>query len=132
MPPLMKAGIFVFRSFALAFPQSSAQIVTLLMKTSFCSYTQVLATTYFLLSLFSIYCALFSCSVMFDSLRPHGLQPARFLCAWGFSRPEYWSGLPCPPPGDLPNSGIKSRFPAWQADSFPSEPPGKPLALIIT
>ena len=35
----------------------------------------------------------------------------------GFSRQEYWSGLPCPPPGDLPNLGIKSRSPALQADS---------------
>ena len=44
----------------------------------------------------------------------------------GFSRKEYWSGLPCPPPGDLPNPGIEPRFPALQADSLPSEPPGKP------
>ena len=39
---------------------------------------------------------------------PHGLQPVRLLCPWGFSRQEYWSGLPCPPPGDLANPG--SRF----------------------
>ena len=44
----------------------------------------------------------------------------------GFSRQEYWSGLPCPPPGDLPNPGIKPRSPALQADSLPSESPGKP------
>ena len=44
---------------------------------------------------------------------------------WGFSRQENWSGLPCPPPGDLPNPGIKSRSPALLADSLPSEPPGK-------
>ena len=60
------------------------------------------------------------------SLRPHELQPARFLCSWGFSRQEYWSGLPCPPPGYLPNSGFKPRSPSLQADSLPSEPPGKP------
>ena len=42
----------------------------------------------------------------------------------GFSRQEYWSGLPFPPPGDLPNLGIKPRSLALQADSFPSEPPG--------
>ena len=41
-------------------------------------------------------------------------------------RQEYWSGLPIPSPGDLPNSGIKFRFPALQADSLLSEPPGKP------
>ena len=40
----------------------------------------------------------------------------------GFSRQEYWSGLPCPPPGDLPNAGIEPTsltFPALQADSLP-------------
>ena len=40
--------------------------------------------------------------------------------------PEYWTALPCSPPGDLPNSGIEPRSPALQADSLPSEPPGKP------
>ena len=43
-----------------------------------------------------------------------------------FSRQGYWSGLSSPPPGDLPNSGIQTRFPALQADSLPSEPPRKP------
>ena len=42
-----------------------------------------------------------------------------------FSRQEYWSGLLFPSPGDLPNPGIKPRFPALQADSLLSEPPGK-------
>ena len=44
----------------------------------------------------------------------------------GFSRQEYWSGLPSPPPGNLPNPGIEPRSPASQADSLPTEPPGKP------
>ena len=46
-----------------------------------------------------------------------------------FSRQEYWSGLPSPPPGDLPDPGIKSVSPASSAlkvDSLPSEPPGFP------
>ena len=43
-----------------------------------------------------------------------------------FSMQESWGGLPCPPPADLPNPGIELRFPALQADSWPSEPPGKP------
>ena len=43
----------------------------------------------------------------------------RFLCPWGFSRQEYWSGLPCPPTRDLPNRGIKPRSPSLQADSLP-------------
>ena len=45
----------------------------------------------------------------------------------GFSRQDYWSGLPFPSPGDLPDPGIEPRSPALQADSLPSEPPGKPL-----
>ena len=43
----------------------------------------------------------------------------------GFSRQEYWCGLPCPPPGDLPDPGIEPKSPTLQADSIPSEPPGK-------
>ena len=42
----------------------------------------------------------------------------------GFSGQEYWSGLPCPPPGDLPNPGIEPRSPALQADFLLSKPPG--------
>ena len=42
----------------------------------------------------------------------------------GFSRQEYWSGLPFPSPGDLSDSGIELRSPELQADSLPSEPPG--------
>ena len=38
----------------------------------------------------------------------------------------YWSGLPCPPPGDLPNPGIEPRSPTLQADSLSAELPGKP------
>ena len=44
----------------------------------------------------------------------------------GFSRQGYWNRLSFPFPGDLPNPGIKLRFPAFQAESLPSEPPGKP------
>jgi len=43
----------------------------------------------------------------------------------GIKRQEYWSGLPFPSPGDLPNPGIEPRSPAW-ADALTSEPPGKP------
>ena len=42
----------------------------------------------------------------------------------GFSRQEYWSGLPFPSPEDLPNLGIEPGSPAWQADALSSEPPG--------
>ena len=47
----------------------------------------------------------------------------------GFSRQEYWSGLPFPSPGDLPNPGIKPWSPALQADSLPTELPGKPFKM---
>ena len=45
----------------------------------------------------------------------------------GFSRQEYWSGLTFPSPGDLPDPGIKPKPPALQANSLPSESPGKSL-----
>ena len=44
----------------------------------------------------------------------------------GILQARYWSGLPCPPPGDFPNPGIKPRSPTLQVDSLPSEPTGKP------
>ena len=85
-------------------------------------------------SLLSLCCVL-SCSVMSDSLRPHGLQPARLLCPWGFSRQEYQSGLPYPSPGDLHNTGIKPGLPHCRRilyyvsytrePSLPSESPAK-------
>ena len=43
-----------------------------------------------------------------------------------FSRGEYWSGLPCPPPGNLSNRGIEPRSPTLQVDSLLSEPQGNP------
>ena len=45
----------------------------------------------------------------------------------GFSRQEYWSGLPFPSPGHLPDPGIKPRSPTLQADALTSAPPGKPI-----
>ena len=48
-----------------------------------------------------------------------------------FSRQEYWSGLPFPSPGDLPNPGIKLGSPALQTDALLSEPPGKPHKIHI-
>ena len=49
----------------------------------------------------------------------------------GFSRQEYWHGLPFPSPGDLPDPGIKPRSPALQADSLPTELTGKPTYTIL-
>ena len=49
----------------------------------------------------------------------------------GFSRQEYWSGLPCPPPKDLPDPGIKTVSPTSAGGFFTTEPPGKPIYTHI-
>ena len=50
----------------------------------------------------------------------------------GFSRQEYWSGLPFPSPGVLPKPGIEPGSPTLQADVLPSEPPGNPATNSLT
>ena len=47
----------------------------------------------------------------------------------GFSGQEYWSGLPFPPPGDLPDEGLEPKSPALTGRFFTTEPPGKPTSL---
>ena len=71
------------------------------------------------------------------------LQPCLALCnamdciafqvplAMGFSRQEYWSELPCPPPEDLPNPGVEPRSPTLEVNSLLSEPPGKPIETVV-
>ena len=49
----------------------------------------------------------------------------------GFSRQEYWSGLPFPSPGDLPNPRVEPGFPALQVDSVLSKPLGKPIIVVF-
>ena len=48
----------------------------------------------------------------------------------GYSRQEYWSGLPFPSPGDVPEPGIEPNSPTMQADSLPTGPLGKPLWFL--
>jgi len=48
----------------------------------------------------------------------------------GFPRQEYWSGLPFPSPGDLPDPGMEHTSPALAGGFFMTEPPGKPTALV--
>ena len=60
----------------------------------------------------------FAHSVVSNSLQPHGLSTE-------FSSQEFWDGLPFPSSGDLPDPGIEPESPILQADSSPSEPPGK-------
>ena len=66
---------------------------------------------------------------------PHTLTPASMTLQtplpMGFSRQEYWSGLPFPSPGDLPNLGIEPWSQALQADWLLSEPPGKAAYITI-
>ena len=55
---------------------------------------------------------------------------ATVLCPWGFSGQEYWSWLPVPSAGDLPNPGIKPGSSALQGDSLPTELRGKPSLWV--
>ena len=79
-----------------------------------------------------MHCAVPSRSVMSDSLRLCGPQPASLLCPWGFSRQEYCSGLPCPLPGELLDPGIKPMSlmsPVSTGEFFTTSVPGKTLSV---
>ena len=71
----------------------------------------------------------FSCVQLFVTPRTVAYQAPLSM---GFSRQEYWSGLPFPSPGDLPDPGIEPGSPAFQADALPSEPPGIPSSTVLT
>ena len=64
-------------------------------------------------------------SVLSDSFVNQWTVARQAPLSMEFSGQEHWSGLPFPPPGDLPDPGIEPRPPALQANSLPSEPPGK-------
>ena len=65
------------------------------------------------------------CSFVFDSATPWTVVHQALL-SMGFPRQEYWSGLPFPSSGDLPNPGIEPESSAWQVDSLPLSHPGSP------
>ena len=71
-----------------------------------------------------------SCSVVSDSATPQTVAH-QAPQSMGFSRQEYWSGLPCPSPRDLPDPGIEPKSPAWQADSLPFELQGSPEGMAV-
>ena len=73
-------------------------------------------------------CAVLSCSGVSSSLGPHGLQPAR-LSPWGFSRQEYWSGLPSSRLSSQPRD--QSQVFVLQVNSLLYEPPGKPKDTAV-
>jgi len=60
------------------------------------------------------------------SVMSNSVTPWTVTSIHGILQQEYWSGWPLPSPGDLHESGIEPGSPALQADSLPSEPPGKP------
>ena len=62
---------------------------------------------------------------MSDSVQPVDCSMHQASLPMEFSRQEYWSGLPFPSPGDLPDPGIEPTSHAFQADALPSEPSGK-------
>ena len=64
-----------------------------------------------------------------DPLRPMDCSPPG-SSVHGISQQEYWSGLPFPPPGDLPNPGIEPGSPVLEVDSLPPEPPKSWLTMI--
>ena len=73
-----------------------------------------------------------ACSVISDSLKAPWTTACQVSMSMQFPRQEYWSGLPCPPPGDLPGPGIKPMSPAspaLQANFLSTELPGKPRYL---
>ena len=68
---------------------------------------------------------------MSDSCDPINCSPpGTSVHGMGFSRQEYWSGLPFPSPWVLPDTGIKPRSPVLQADTLLTEPPGKPQRVV--
>jgi len=76
--------------------------------------------------------------VKFAQLCPSLCEPIDVACQaplyMGLSRQDYWSGLPCPPPEDLPHPGIEpasiTSLLDWQEGSLPLAPPGKPYVFI--
>ena len=91
----------------------------------------------------NVLCAYQVTSFVSDSLLMYRLWPTRLLSPW-FSRHEYSSGLPYPPPGDLSDPGVKPMYPVspalaggfflsffWQAASLTLEPPGKPNNILL-
>ena len=72
-----------------------------------------------------------SCSVVSNSFSTPWTIASQAPLSMKFSRQEYWSGLPFPSPGDLPNPGTEPTSPALQADSLSSEPPEKPNVLSM-
>ena len=70
------------------------------------------------------------CSVVSDSFATPWTVAPQAPLSMELSGQEYWSGVPCPPPGDLPDPEIKPMSPALVGGLFTTEPPGKPLDCL--
>ena len=95
------------------------------------SYTKGLNLFKFLSHIlrYTVHACMLSHLVMFNFLQPHELQPCQAPQSMEFSRQEYWSGLPFPPPGNHHNPGIQlvsPVSPALEGGFFTTAPPGKP------
>ena len=92
--------------------------------------------TYFVEVCF-IYCnknmlsAVLSCSAVSISLRPHGLQPARLLCPWEFSKQEYQSGLPCPSSRGSSQPRHRTQVPCFVGRFFTNHTTREALTLNV-
>ena len=91
-------------------------------------HTLIISSPLFLL--FFYMCVCISLSVRSNSVILWAVAH-RAPLSMGFSRHEYWRGLPLPSPGDLPDPGIKLMSPALTGRFFTTEPPGKPLFYMI-
>ena len=91
-------------------------------------YTHTHTHTHIHMSVHMCVCRLLSCVQLFATPWTVTLQAHVSL---GFPRQEYQSGLPCPPPGDLPNPGIEPESLMVQANSLSSDPPGKPTYICV-
>ena len=112
-------GIFLTQGLNLSFFRLLHRQVDSLLLSHWGSPAQALTIAF-------MHSCMLSHSVVSNSLQPHKDNPL----SMGFSRQEYWSGLPFPSPRDLPNPGIKPECPAWQAGSLPLCYLGSPIAFM--
>ena len=99
------------------------------------SYLQLAVTKLLYISSFSkinggivdVCCVCVSCSVVYDSVRPYGLYPARLFCPWNFPDKNTGVGSHSLLQRIFPTQGLNHSLPALQVDSLLSEPPGKPV-----
>ena len=90
-------------------------------------YTYMYIYAYVCIYIYTYICAVPIYSVMSDSFVTSWIVAHQVPLSMGFSKQEYWSGLPFPSPGDLLNPGIKPSSPTLAGRFFTTEPQGKPI-----